>query len=170
MSLALADGFLTSEPPGSPETVWIVGLILTRSDKWGTLPQGCIIAYWLLLSCLCIPSLPWLAAVFYVPLGTKGTSWRLKAILHNQETRDRKTSVPRNPTGSSLASLGGQSVQSWSNFLQHTEVKRKIELEGEKGPNEEQIVYWRRSWWKTGKIGLGAEWRVLENLLIRIWQ
>ena len=38
---------------------------------WGgtrTLPQGCAIVSWLLLPCLCIPSLPWLATVWICPL------------------------------------------------------------------------------------------------------
>ena len=38
---------------------------------WGgtrTLPQGCTILSWPLLPCLCIPSLPWLAAVQICPL------------------------------------------------------------------------------------------------------
>ena len=94
VSPALAGGSFTSKPPGKPwDCLGVTGLTLTRSEKWGTLPQGCITVYWLFLSCLCIPSLPWLAAVSYVPLGTQGRSWRLKAILHNRETGDRKTSV-----------------------------------------------------------------------------
>ena len=32
------------------------------------LPQGCTIVSWLLLSCLCVPSLPWLATVHICPL------------------------------------------------------------------------------------------------------
>ena len=38
---------------------------------WGgtrTLPQGCTVVSWLLLSCLCFPSLPWLATVRICPL------------------------------------------------------------------------------------------------------
>ena len=36
-----------------------------------TLPQGCAVVSWLLLPGLCIPSLPWLAAVWTYPLGLR---------------------------------------------------------------------------------------------------
>ena len=42
--------------------------------SWGetrTLPQGCTIVSWLLLPCLCIPSLLWLATVWICPLGLR---------------------------------------------------------------------------------------------------
>ena len=52
-------------------------LVLYRAQRycyvypWGgtrTMPQGCTTVSWLLLPCLCIPSLPWLATVLICPL------------------------------------------------------------------------------------------------------
>ena len=42
----------------------------TMCIPWGgtrTLPRDCTVASWLLLSCLCIPSFPWLASVPWMP-------------------------------------------------------------------------------------------------------
>ena len=54
-----------------------------------TLPQGCTIVSWLLLPCLCIPSLPWLATVWACPLEFREghESW-IKPISCKQGTGD----------------------------------------------------------------------------------
>ena len=59
---------------------------------WGgtcTLPKGCTIVSWLFLSCLHLPSIPWLATVWTCPLELrKGHGGCMKPISYKQEVGD----------------------------------------------------------------------------------
>ena len=71
----------------------------------GPCPQGCVIVSGLLFSCLCVPSLPWLATVPICPLELREGhgSWDLFPI---NKKWDRKASMPRRCTGSCSVSGG----------------------------------------------------------------
>ena len=58
---------------------------------------GCTLVSWLLLPCLCVPSLPWLADVWICPLGVKEGHGGWICPLQIQNRRHRKASIPRSP-------------------------------------------------------------------------
>ena len=64
------------------------------------LPQDCTIVSWLLLLCLCIPSLPWLATIWVCHLGLReGHGVRSLFPIKTRNRGHRKASVPGSPTG-----------------------------------------------------------------------
>ena len=64
-----------------------------------TLLQGFTIVSWLLLLCLCIPSLPWLATVKSAILELRKGHGGGSLFLTNKKWETWKASIPRSPTG-----------------------------------------------------------------------
>ena len=80
----LVGGFISVSAKQLKDTVLCI--------PWGgtrTLTQGCTIVSWLLLPCLCIPSLPWLEAVWTCPLELReGLGDWMKPMFCSQEMGD----------------------------------------------------------------------------------
>ena len=95
-ALSLKPTLLLGGGLSSPEELRDNALCIPRGGT-RTLPQGCTIVSWLLLPCVCIPSLSWLADVWICPLGVKEGHGGWICPLQIQNRRHRKTSIPRSP-------------------------------------------------------------------------
>ena len=87
---------------------------------WGgtkTLPQACTVVSWLLLLCICIPSLPWLATVRICPVGLREGHgvWSLSPTNKKQGT-----GLPWWRSGwESACQCRGHGFEPWSGKIPH---------------------------------------------------
>ena len=84
-------------------------------------PGPCLMgSSWLLLSCLCIPSLPWLATLGICPLGLRKRSWRLESVPYKQGMGNMER-----PCGPSSPAYFPK-VGSWETLRESSEKERKL--------------------------------------------
>ena len=89
-ALSLKPTLLLGGGLSSPEELRDNALCIPRGGT-RTLPQGCTIVSWLLLPCVCIPSLSWLADVWICPLELRESpgGWK-KPISYKRETNEER--------------------------------------------------------------------------------
>ena len=83
---------------------------------WGgtrTLPQGCTIVPWLLLPCLWVPSLPWLATVRICPLELREGHGGWSLIPTNKKRGTQKDFRAQEPHRVLLISIACPKVRPW---------------------------------------------------------
>ena len=154
---------------------------------WGgtrTLPQGCTIVSWLLLPCLCIPSLPWLATVQICPLELREGPGVWGLFPRNGGQKGFCAQEPHRVLLSFSAKVAyfGVVIESKFMCLVHSEAKQTETLEfgGKKGlfqgqasmcgscskdPNSLMFsgrsFYRQNLWWGLQGVWLSSDWLVV---------